>query len=151
MIKLATILDPARTLCLAAANNKDQTLEQVAQFIAATVPDLDPALLLTKLQARERLGSTGLGGGIAIPHCRLAHIDAVLGALVTLQSPVEFNAVDDKPVDIVFVLLAPEQATKAHLNALAALAELFNESAFCQQLRAATTPAQLYRSAVDFE
>jgi nitrogen PTS system EIIA component len=150
VIKLHSILTPARTLCHAPAVGKQQILEDVARFIAADFPALDSATLCNKLLARERLGSTGLGNGIAIPHCRLAHLDAVVGALITLQQPIEFNAVDDKPVDILFVLLAPEQSTQEHLNALAALAELFNEDAFCQQLRAARDAGQLYRAAVEF-
>ena len=150
MIKLRSILTPARTLCRAPAGAKQQALENVARFIAEDLTALDPTTLCSKLLARERLGSTGLGNGIAIPHCRLANLDAVVGALITLQQPIEFTAVDDKPVDILFVLLAPEQATQEHLNALAALAELFNENTFCQQLRAAGDAAQLYRAAVEF-
>jgi PTS system nitrogen regulatory IIA component len=151
VIKLQSILTPARTLCRAPAGDKQQVLEHSARFIGAGFPALDAAMLFNKLMARERLGSTGLGNGIAIPHCRLAHVDAVVGALITLQQPIEFNAVDDKPVDVLFVLLAPEQATQEHLNALAALAELFNESAFCEQLRVAQSAEQLYRAAVEFD
>jgi PTS system nitrogen regulatory IIA component len=151
VIKLQSILTPARTLCQAPAGDKQQVLENIACFIGEDFPALDAATLFNKLQARERLGSTGLGNGIAIPHCRLAHVNAVVGALITLQQPIEFNAVDDKPVDVLFVLLAPEQAPQEHLNALAALAELFNENAFCEQLRAAQTAEQLYRAAVEFD
>jgi nitrogen PTS system EIIA component len=150
VIKLQTILTPARTLCQAAAASKQQALESAAQFIGENLPALDGAVLFNNLLARERLGSTGLGNGIAIPHCRLAHLDAVIGALITLRQPIDFSAVDDKPVDILFVLLAPERATQEHLNALAALAELFSDDAFCHQLRTAQTAEQLYRTAVEF-
>jgi len=149
-MKLQAILTPERTLCRAPATSKTQVLENIARFVGENLPAVDGDTLLNNLLARERLGSTGLGNGIAIPHCRLKHLDAVVGALVTLEQPVDFNAIDDKPVDILFVLLAPEQATQQHLSALAALAELLNQSAFCEQLRAAQTAADLYRSALAF-
>jgi len=151
MLKLQAILTPERTLCRAPATDKTQVLENIASFLGENLPNVDSKGLLNNLLARERLGSTGLGNGIAIPHCRLKNLDAVVGALITLEQPIDFNAVDDKPVDIFFVLLAPEQATQQHLNALAALAELLNQSAFCARLRAARTAADLYQAAVTFD
>lgn len=151
MLKLQTILTPERTLCCAPATDKTQVLENIAHFIGENLPALDGNTLLNNLAARERLGSTGLGNGIAIPHCRLKHLDAVVGALITLDQPIDFNAVDDKPVDILFVLLAPEQATQEHLNALAALAELLNRDEFCEQLRTARSAAELYSAAIGFD
>jgi len=151
MLKLNAILTAERTLCRAPASNKTQALQNIARFIGESLPAIDGETLLNNLLARERLGSTGLGNGIAIPHCRLKNLDAVIGALVTLEHPIDFNALDDKPVDILFVLLAPESATQEHLNALAALAELFNQNAFCEQLRAAHNAADLYRAALAFD
>jgi PTS system nitrogen regulatory IIA component len=148
-MNLSSILTLDRTLCRIPALDKQQALASCARFIGGT-SGLDADTLLQNLQARERLGSTGLGGGIAIPHCRLKHLDAVVGALITLAEPIEFDAIDAAPVDILFVLLAPEQALQQHLNALAALAELFNQAAFRLQLRATTTAAQLYNAAVEF-
>ena len=149
-MQLDTILTPERTLCRANASDKQQVLESCARFLSESVPALDADALLQSLLARERLGSTGLGNGIAIPHCRLKNIDHVVGALITLAKPVEFEAVDDKLVDIIFVLLAPAAAMQQHLNALAALAELFNRSEFRDQLRNAETSAQLYQTAIEF-
>jgi PTS system nitrogen regulatory IIA component len=149
-MQLDTILTPERTLCRANASDKQQVLESCARFLSESVPALDADALLQSLLARERLGSTGLGNGIAIPHCRLKNIDHVVGALITLTKPVEFEAVDDKLVDIIFVLLAPAAAMQQHLNALAALAELFNRSEFRDQLRNAETSAQLYQTAIEF-
>jgi PTS system nitrogen regulatory IIA component len=131
------------------APDKQQALETSARFIAETT-GLDANTLLLSLQARERLGSTGLGSGIAIPHCRLKNLDTVVGALITLAEPIDFDAIDDAPVDILFVLLAPEHAMQQHLNTLAALAELFNQAAFRQQLRNATTAEQLFQAAIAF-
>jgi|KBSSwiStaDraftv2_1062776.scaffolds.fasta_scaffold17693_7 PTS system nitrogen regulatory IIA component len=149
-MQLDTILTPERTLCRANASDKQQVLESCARFLSESVPALDADALLQSLLARERLGSTGLGNGIAIPHCRLKNIDHVVGALITLAKPVEFEAVDDKLVDIIFVLIAPAAAMQQHLNALAALAELFNRSEFRDQLRNAETSAQLYQTAIEF-
>jgi nitrogen PTS system EIIA component len=148
-MKLSSILTLERTLCRIPASDKQQALESCARFIAETT-GLEANTLLLSLQARERLGSTGLGSGIAIPHCRLKNLDAVIGVLVTLAEPIDFDAIDDAPVDILFVLLAPEHAMQQHLNTLAALAELFNQAAFRQQLRAATSAEQLFETAVAF-
>lgn len=166
---LDTLITPERTLCRApgtdgALANKQDVLEMCAQFFCEStrsgentgtvgdhaLPALSADLLLQSLLARERLGSTGLGNGIAIPHCRLKTIDRVMGALITLAAPIDFDAIDGKPVDIIFILLAPAQALQEHLNALAALAELCNHAEFRQSLRAATDSDQLYRAAVDF-
>jgi len=148
-MNLSSILTLDRTLFRLLAPTKQQALASSARFIGAAT-GLDTDTLMQSLQARERLGSTGLGSGIAIPHCRLKHLDAVIGALITLAEPIDFDAIDDAPVDILFVLLAPEHALQQHLNALAALAELFNQAAFRQQLRNAATTAQLFSAAVEF-
>ncbi len=160
-MQLATLITPERTWCRAPAGNKQEVLESCAQFFSesttnrsqTTNPEVQSRpsdILLQSLLARERLGSTGLGNGIAIPHCRLKTIDTVMGALITLAEPIEFDAVDGKPVDIIFLLLAPAQALQEHLNALAGLAERFNSAEFRQALRVASTAEQLYRAAVDY-
>lgn len=155
-MNLSSILTPARTLCRIPAPDKQQALELCARLFteersAEGGTGLDANALLLSLQARERLGSTGLGSGIAIPHCRLKNLDAVSGALITLAEPIEFDAIDGAPVDILFVLLAPENAMQQHLGALAALAELFNQAAFRQRLRNATSAEQLFQAAVEFQ
>lgn len=164
-MQLDSILAPERTLCRASATSKNEVLESCAHFfcdnvslcknagtenIGSGATTLNADILLQSLLARERLGSTGLGNGIAIPHCRLKNIDTVMGALITLAEPIEFDAVDGKPVDIIFILLAPERALQEHLKALAALADLFNRTEFRQAIRAAATAQQLYHAAVDF-
>lgn len=150
MMQLTTILTPERCLCRAPGTSKKRVLETISQFIGKQVDQLDADELFGNLLARERLGSTGLGGGIAIPHCRLKQLDRVIGALITLEQSIDFEAVDDKPVDLLFTLVVPEQATQEHLNTLAALAELFSQPAFCERLRAADTPAALYAAAVEY-
>lgn len=148
-MQINSLLSPERTLCRAQVADKQQALEKCAQFIAQSMPALSAADLLQNLLARERLGSTGLGNGIAIPHCRLKNIDSVIGALITLEEPIDFDAVDDAPVDILFVLLAPERALQEHLSALATLAEQLNESDYRQRLRAASDATQLFLAATD--
>lgn len=158
-MQLDTLLTRERTLCRAPAASKSEVLAHCARFFCDNfdqsgkgegVATLTADALLQSLLARERLGSTGLGNGIAIPHCRLKSIDTVTGALITLAEPIDFDAVDGNPIDIIFILLAPERALQEHLHALAALADLFNRSEFRQSLRAATSSEQLYRAAVGF-
>jgi nitrogen PTS system EIIA component len=98
---------------------------------------LPKASVAASLAAREKLGSTGLGHGIAIPHGRIAHLDGALGAFVRLRTPIAFDAPDGKAVDQLFVLLVPEQATDQHLQLLSELAQMFSERAFRDRVRAA--------------
>lgn len=147
-MQLESILTPARTLCGAPGTSKKRVLENLAQFIAENLPDTEADDLFASLLARERLGSTGLGEGIAIPHCRLKSVNTAIGCLVTLEQPIEFESVDDKPVDVLFVLLVPEAATQEHLNVLAALAERFSNPVYCQALRSARSDEELYRVAI---
>ena len=100
--------------------------------------------VLDHLIAREKLGSTGLGQGIAIPHCRIANCPQPLGTLVTLQEPIDFDAPDDAPVDLLFVLLVPQEADQQHLDILATIARLFSQPDFCTQLRAAPDTQTLF-------
>lgn len=123
-------------------------LENLAQFISEDLDELDADELFGALLARERLGSTGLGDGIAIPHCRFPTVDRALGALVTLEQPVDYEAIDDQPVDLLFVLVVPEEATQEHLNILAALAERFSNPDFCRALRRARSNDELYQLAI---
>jgi len=149
-MRLDTILTPARTLCRTSGSSKKRVLENIAQFICQDLPGFDANTLFGNLVARERLGSTGLGQGIAIPHCRLKDLDHVIGSLITLEQPIDFESIDDKPVDLLFVLIVPDQATQEHLNTLAALAELFNQNEFCERLRSARSNEQLYDAAVTY-
>jgi PTS system nitrogen regulatory IIA component len=150
IMRLDTILSPSLTRCRAAATSKKRVLETAAQLISQQVGGLDGSTLFSNLIARERLGSTGLGEGIAIPHCRLQELDRAVGCLVTLEQPIEFEALDDQPVDILFVLVVPEQATQEHLDLLAGLAERFAQPAFRDQLRAADSDEALYQAAVAY-
>jgi len=100
---------------------------------------------------RERLGSTGLGHGIALPHARMAHVQRAVGAFIRLREGVGFDAIDDRPVDLAFALLVPQEATEEHLQLLARLATLFNDERFCDQLRQAQNAGQLLESIQEWE
>lgn len=104
---------------------------------------LPRASVAASLSAREKLGSTGLGQGIAIPHGRIARLPEAIGAFVRLRVPIAFDAPDGKPVGHIFVLLVPEQATDQHLQLLSELAQMFSERAFRDRLSAAKDDAAL--------
>jgi nitrogen PTS system EIIA component len=158
-MQIHSLLTPSRTLCGIAAQSKRQALEILAQTIAQDIPALNASELLRLFLARERLGSTAIGYGIAIPHCRIeqkngAALEAIseampetIGALITLAQPVEFDALDAQPVDILFAMLVPEAAHNEHLQNLAALASALNNDQFRLQLRAATSHSALYLAA----
>ena len=141
---LSEILTPERTLCRAPGASKKRLLETIAQTICEDVPSLHYDVTLDHLIAREKLGSTGLGQGIAIPHCRVSDCTQPIGALLTLEEPIPFDSPDDLPVDLLFVLLVPEEAHQQHLDILANIAQLFSGPNFCQRLRAAQDSRALY-------
>lgn len=131
MLQLAdiSIADPA--------SSKKRVLEQAARLLAAKRPESDTEQIFERLLERERLGSTGLAGGVALPHARMPGIDASHGAFLRLSEPVEFDALDGQPVDLVFALMVPEDATDEHLQLLGKLASMFNEASLCERLRKA--------------
>ncbi len=125
------------------AKNKKQLLQELSQALAKSVA-IDHRIIFETLLTREKLGSTGLGSGIAIPHGKLATINRVYGLFARLSQPVEFDAVDGQPVDLVFVLLAPDQAGADHLKALARISRLLRDPATVAKLRGTETAEGLY-------
>ncbi len=123
--------------------SKKRVLQQLGEMLAAGAPKLDPDTVFDHLLERERLGSTGLGHGIALPHARAAEAEQAVGAFVQLQNGVDFGAIDDQPVDLVFGLLVPQNATEEHLQLLARLANMFNSEELREHLRAGTSPEEL--------
>ena len=146
-----SILDRELTLCKAQGSSKKRVLENIAEFIHQHYPHIDADELFRQLTARERLGSTGIGHGIAIPHCRSNQVQTAIACLVTLKEPIDFDAHDDAPVDIIFVLIAPENASDEHLNILAGLAGLMNQADFRNNLRKSTSSDELYNAAARFD
>ena len=143
-LTIDNILVPELTLCRVPASSKKRVLEFIAEKIHQQDETLSDTEIFNNLIARERLGSTGIGQGIAIPHCRLEGLDRVIGVLMTLDESVEFDAIDNQPVDLVFALIVPKEATSEHLELLSQLAEKFNERSFCNRLRECEDATTLY-------
>jgi nitrogen PTS system EIIA component len=141
---LAEILHADDILLDVDVTTKKRVFQEVGRLLHER-HGLEQALVADSLGKREDLGSTGLGHGVAIPHARLKNLKQPIGAFVRARSPIPFDAPDDKPVSIMFVLLVPEKATEFHLQILAAIAEKFSDRAFREQLRACATADEVCR------
>lgn len=121
--------------CGVQAGSKKRALEAVARLLATANPELTPEKVFDQLLERERLGSTGLGHGVALPHARMQGLDEACGAFVRLDQGIDYDAIDGARVDLLFGLLVPQEATQEHLQLLANLASLFGDSQVRGQLR----------------
>lgn len=142
-MELADILAERAVLTCTGALDKRQLFELLAQR-ASELTDFPVEMLLTTLTARESLGSTGLGNGVAIPHGMVAGLRGVTAVFARLEQPIDFDAMDDQPVDLVMMLLAPVGAGADHLKALSRTARLLRTEPVVEQLRAETEPARLH-------
>ena len=133
-MEIAELLGPGSVIASLKTGSKKQTLQELSKR-AATLTGLHERLLFDALWERERLGSTGMGFGTAIPHCKVAGLNRLVGLFARLERPIDFQAVDERPVDLIFVLLAPESAGADHLKALARVSRLFRDRAVCEKLR----------------
>ena len=145
---LSEILKPEAVLPSVHAQSKKQALQEVCAS-AARITGLAERDIFDAILQRERLGSTGVGHGVAIPHGKLRAVDRLVGVFARLARPVDFDALDDQPVDLVFLLLAPESAGADHLKALARIARVLRDSAVAQKLRLAKEGAELHRILVN--
>ncbi len=136
-------INTERISCSNPAVSKKRVLQSLGELLAQSAPQLSPDDTFDKLLERERLGSTGLGHGIALPHARVNGIDEAYGAFIQLGDSVDFDAIDNQPVDLIFGLLVPESATKEHLQLLAHLASMFSNAEFCEKLRQSTQPDEI--------
>ena len=141
MQHLRSLLDPARVRCHLPAASRKRALELIAELLCDDTISADD--LFDALMARERLGSTALGKGVAVPHCRIA-AQTMRAAMVSLPAPIDFEAGDSEPVDLLFVLVVPEGEQKAHLEALSNLAQVFDQPTNRAQLRACHDHAELF-------
>lgn len=146
MIRLEHILTPARSQVNVPGCSKKRILEYIAHLIATDVPGIDEDVLFESLVAREKLGSTGFGNGIAIPHCRLIGCKTPISAVIHLATAVDFDAIDGEPVDLLFVLLVPEEATDEHLELLRQIASIFEQDDVRERLRTAPDSTALYQA-----
>ncbi len=119
-----------------AVNNKRQLVNQLAQLAGARL-SVDPAMIADSIGERERLGSTGFGGGVAIPHGKLTGLDRVYALAARLSTPIDYKAIDGGKVDLVFLLLSPPDTGAEHLKALAAISRLVRHAATVEKLRGA--------------
>lgn len=145
---LGDLITPAAIIPALKANGKKQALQAIAEKAAAMTGVSERDIFETLIK-RERLGSTGVGGGIAIPHGKLAGLDHIFGMFARLAKPIDFEALDENPVDLVFLLLAPESAGAEHLKALARVARLFREAGVAGKLRASNDAEALYAVLTD--
>lgn len=150
-MRVREILTPENTHIDVHGVSKKRLLDQVAQLVASNASSLSEQQVFDALIARERLGSTGIGEGIAIPHCRLGCCEKPVGLLIRLDEAIDFESIDGKPVDLVFVLLVPEANPEQHLKTLSHLAALFNEAGFRDQLRTAQNAETLFQRATSSE
>ncbi|MBI2717936.1 MAG: PTS IIA-like nitrogen regulatory protein PtsN [Rhizobiales bacterium] len=137
------IIDAQSVLANLKVQNKKQLLQELSQALAKRLA-VDYRLVFETLMTREKLGSTGIGQGIAIPHGKMATLNRVHGIFAKLAQPVDFEAVDGQPVDLVFVLLAPDHAGADHLKALARISRLLRDPAAVTKLRGTETAEGLY-------
>lgn len=145
---ISAILTPELTFCDMEGVSKKRLLDTSAELIASRVEGVSANQIYDALIAREQLGSTGMGNGIAIPHCRVAHCKHTIGCLIKLAHSIDFDAIDNKPVDLLFFLLVPENTVEGHLEVLRTLAENLNNPAYCDSLRKSTSDEELYQAAI---
>tara|TARA_R110001592_G_scaffold363352_2_gene684861 strand:- start:135265 stop:135720 length:456 start_codon:yes stop_codon:yes gene_type:complete len=148
-MKLIDILTLENTALNVPGGSKKRVLENLSHFLADRSTEIDSDELYQGLLARERLGSTGIGEGVAIPHCRMASCSKITGAFLKLEDPVDFDAIDNVPVDLVFALIVPEEQNDEHLQVLSTIAELLQEEEIRAELRRAPSAEQLYRTATN--
>ncbi|MBE0402037.1 PTS IIA-like nitrogen-regulatory protein PtsN [Halomonas citrativorans] len=140
---LETILPPERVLYDVPGGSKKRVLEFFSTFIAQNTPSLDSQEVFSRLIGRERLGSTGIGNGVAIPHARSPHCVTPIAGFLKLSEPIDFDAIDGDPVDLVFVLLVPEEADDTHLSLLGQVATIMNDASTRQALRKTSSQRDL--------
>jgi nitrogen PTS system EIIA component len=143
MTELSDLLVPESVLAGIGAANKKILFQQLG-IAAERAYGLDPKAVADRMAAREKLGSTGFGGGIAIPHARLDGIKRVKGIFLRLNQPIDFQAVDESPVDLVFALVSPTSAGAEHLKALACVSRHLRDRQFAEKLRGAGSPDALF-------
>lgn len=150
-MQLTDILTLDCTQCAVQDASKKKILETVSQLIAPKLAGISRHEVFESLLQRERLGSTGIGLGIAIPHGRLEKAARPVAVLLTIQSAVDFDAIDNQPVDIVFALLVPENEPEQHLQTLSEVARKLNNKDCCRGLRKASSDKELYQLFIEEE
>jgi PTS system nitrogen regulatory IIA component len=151
MNRVGELLTPARVACRNLVGSKKRAFEMLSELVSKGEPELNQNEVFTSLIERERLGCTGLGHGVAIPHGRLKGLDHAVCAFMKLNRGVDYDAADKNAVDMICALLVPEQSTSEHLEILATLAEMLSDPAFRARLHAAKTDDEIYQLLVSWQ
>lgn len=147
-MEIADLIKPENVVASLRASSKKQALQDLARR-AATITGQPERAVFSVLMKRERLGTTGVGNGIAIPHGKLPNLDNLHGLFARLEHPIDFESIDDRPVDLIFLLLAPESSGADHLKALARVSRLLRDKNACEKLRGTDDSEALYALLVD--
>lgn len=139
------IISPELIACKINVSSKKRALEKISELLAKNETDFNQQSIFESFLGREKLGSTALGHGVALPHGRLKSTDKTFGAFLQLDQGIDFDAEDQQPVDLIFAMLVPEQSTEEHLKLLAQLAEMFSDGEFREKLRAAENNDKLFK------
>lgn len=142
-MQFSTLLKPGAVKVVSHLTSKKRLFQDLAE-IAAGIYGIDADTAVEALQERENLGPTGVGQGVALPHARIAEVDTVTGVFMRLEKPLDFDAVDRQPVDLVFALFAPRDSGVDHLKALALVSRTLRDGGVCAKLRANSDPETLY-------
>lgn len=126
------------------ASSKKRVLDYIAEYVHAEYPELSELSIFNGLIQRERLGSTGIGAGIGIPHCRVENCPTMIVVVLKLANPIDFDAIDGEPVDLIFALIVPTESSQAHLDTLSDIAELLSQPELLKQLRSTQAKKELY-------
>lgn len=147
---ITDLITRERIVCNSEVTSKKRVIEVLSELLVKGQADLTARPVFDSLIGRERLGSTGLGYGVALPHGRFSQSRQAIGAFVKLRQGVDFDAIDRQPVDLAFGLLVPDHYTDEHLKILAYLAEMFSDRVFCQRLRDADSDLTLFERLRDW-
>lgn len=152
-MKISDVLSPELTQCSFSGRSKKRVIEALSHLLAEYLNGGNEIseLLFDNFVAREKLGSTGLGNGVAIPHCRTSGINKIHGCLVKLSHPVDFDAIDDQPVDLIFALVVPEEKNDEHLSTLARIATIMQNDEYRQRLRDCSEDISLFNTVVELD
>ena len=150
-MNITDLLIPERVTCCDDVGSKKRLLEYISELLAGSSPELVQSDIFNALINREKLGSTALGKGVAIPHGRMASLEKPVCAFVKLANPVDFDATDGQPVDLIFTLLVPEDSTEEHLQVLSTIAEIFSNAGISMALRQCDTDSCLLEQLCQWE
>ena len=143
---LEEIIKPDGVLCNAIARSKKHSLEILSELLIRSTPDIASETIFGCLNDRERLGCTGLDRGAAFPHCRVAGLDATHAALIKLSEPVEFDAADGEPVDLIFGMMLPTELGERHFAGIRSIAQILTDEGLRSRLRGSNSSSDLYNA-----